>query len=285
MDKVYIIDASPIFYKAFFAIPALNSKNGIQTNAAYGYTKTLLKLIKKYNPEYLAVCFDHRSNFRKEMYEDYKRERKPMASNLSAQVPIIKTITETMGITIVEKEGYEADDLIGMLVKIAEKEGKEVVIVSPDKDLCQLVSDQTKVLLDITKEQFYNAEKVTEKFGIPPKYIVDFLGLSGDTVDGIPGVLGIGKGSAIKLINEFGSIEDIYKNLDKVNPGVKKKLEAGLVLAEMSKKLATIITDSKECPIKNIDQIKKGFIDKIRLANLFDALNFLSLKDKIQDIE
>lgn len=284
MEKVYLIDASPIFYKAFFAIPPLTSKNGVPTNAAYGFTNTLLKILKKYNPEHIAVCFDRQSVSRKELYQDYKIDRKPMASNLIKQVPIVKNITESLGITVVEKDGFEADDLIGMLTHLAESQGKEVVVISPDKDFCQLVSDKTKVL-DFSKNNLFDAVKVKEKFGIEPKHIIDFLGLSGDKVDGIPGVAGIGKETAIKLINEFGSIEEIYKNLDKVKPGIKKKLEAGQHLSSISKQLATIITDINESPIKNLDQIRRGFADRVHLSDLFDALNFLSLKDKIQDLE
>lgn len=283
-EKVYLIDASPIFYKAFYAIPPLSSKNGVQTNAAFGYTNTLIKILKKYNPEYIAVCFDKESTQRKELFNDYKIDRKKMPQGLIPQVSIIKKITELLGISVIEKNGYEADDLIGVLSRLAEKENKNSIIISPDKDLCQLVNDKVNVL-DISKNEIYDIQKVKEKFGVNPKEIIDYLGLSGDPVDGIPGILGIGKTTAINLINEFGNIENIYLNIDKIKPSIRKKLENGKNLGEISKKLATIITDITNFEIKEIDQLKKVFSDISGLNDYFDALNFLSLKEKIKDLD
>lgn len=283
-QKVYLIDASPIFYKAFFAIPPLSSKNGVPTNAAYGFTNALIKIIKKHNPELIAVCFDKKSKFRTELYENYKIDRKKMSSNLSVQIPIVKKVTEALGILCVEKDGYEADDLIGMLTSLSLKNEKEVIIISPDKDFCQLVQKDVKVL-EVSKEILYDEQKVEEKFGIKPNQITDYLGLAGDSVDGIPGILGIGKETAIKLIKEFGNLENIILNVEKLKPGIKKKIESGRTFGELSKKLATIITDEKELSIKDIEDLRKGFADRNQLANLFDALNFLSLKNKISDLE
>jgi DNA polymerase-1 len=283
VDKIYIIDASPIFYKSFFAIPMLTSKNGIPTNAAYGFTNTIISFLKKYDPKYVAVCFDSKSKFRTELYDGYKIDRKPMASNLYAQVPIIKNLTESLGLSVIDVAGYEADDLIGMLAKLAEKEGREVVIISPDKDLCQLVNDQTTVL-DLSKKVVYDAAAVKAKFGVNPDQIVDLLALCGDSVDGIPGVLGIGGKSAIQLINDYSSIENIYKNLPSLKEGLRNKLINGKFSCEVSKQLATIITENATS-IENVEQLSRGYFDKNKLVALFDALNFISLKDKISDLE
>lgn len=284
MEKVYLIDASPIFYKAFFAVPPLNSKNGVPTNAAFGFTRTLLTILKKYDPKYVGVCFDNHSKHRKELYEDYKIDRKPMAQNLYKQLPIIKKVTESLGLTVLDVDGYEADDLIGMVAKLAEREGKEVVIISPDKDLCQLVNEKIQILVDLKKNEIYNEEKVKEKFGVRPDQIADYLALAGDAVDGIPGVLGIGKGTAVKLINEHNHIEDLYKNIESVKGANKQKLIDGQLSCELSKQLATIITENSS-GIERIEQLERVYVDKPQLTSLFDALNFLSLKDKISDLE
>lgn len=285
MSKLYIIDASPIFYKAFFAIPPLNSKNGVPTNAAYGFTNTMINFIKKYKPTHLAVCFDNRSKFRNELYDKYKENRKPMHSSLSVQVPIVKDIVKKMGITVAEAAGYEADDVIGMLTKLGVDAGHEVVIVTPDKDMCQLVSDEKKVqVLDLSKKVFYNEAAVLEKFKVKASQLIDLLSLSGDTVDGIPGVLGIGPGTAVKLISQYENLDGIYANLDNIKGAVNKKLTVGKHGAEISRQLATIICDNKT-GITSINQLEKGFIDQEGIKEMFDALNFLSLKDKIEDLE
>ena len=284
MEKVYIIDASPIFYKAFFAIPMLNSKNGVPTNAAYGYTNSLISLLKKHNPKYIAACFDRQSKFRKELYSDYKSERKPMNNNLSVQIPIVKQITEALGISVWEKEGYEADDIIGMIAHFSETLGHEVVVVSPDKDMCQLVNDKVKVMG--AKNEIFDMAKVKEKFGVEASQIVDFIALSGDTIDGIPGVPGIGKGTAHKLLAQYGSLENIYANIAGVKPaGLNKKLTEGKEIAEICKQLATIVKDPTPIKLTSIDQIEKMFADQEQLLNLCDALNFTSLKSKISDLE
>jgi len=284
MAKVYLIDASPIFYKSFFAVPHLNSKNGVPTNAAFGYTRVMMSLLKQFQPEYIGVCFDRKSDSRTNLYQGYKKDRKPMASGLSVQIPIVKKITESLGIKVIEKEGFEADDLIGMLAKIAEKEGHEVVIISPDKDLCQLVNDKITVY-DSSKKEFFDSKKVEEKFGVKPHQIIDFLGLSGDAVDGIPGIAGIGKTTAIKLIKEYENLENIIANKDKLAKGASQKIAQGQKIGEISKRLATIITDSTLCPVKTTSELSKTFADRDFLTNYFDALNFLSLRSKISDLD
>lgn len=283
-NKVILIDASPIFYKAFFAVPYLNSKNGVPTNAAFGYTRTLISYLKEYQPEFISVCFDRKSEARTSIYSSYKKDRKPMSNSLSIQIPIVKKITESLGIKVIEKEGFEADDLIGMIAKIAEKEGHEVIIISPDKDLCQLVNEKTSVW-DSNKKQLIDLNGVKSKFGVEAHQVVDLLGLSGDPVDGIPGIAGIGEKTAIKLIETYGNIENIIKNKDQLAKGVQKKIMEGEKIGIISKRLATIITDETLCPIKSVSEIRKNFADREFLTNYFDALNFLSLRSKINDLD
>jgi DNA polymerase I len=280
--KVFLIDASPIFYKAFFAIPPLSSKRGIPTNAVFGFMNTLIRLLKEHKPTHLAICFDSRSNFRKSLYPAYKENRITMDSKLAVQIPVLKDLINTMGIKLIEKEGYEADDLIGMLAKLSESLGADVVIISPDKDMSQLVNENITILDDKNKV-FKNSEVVKNEFGVEPSNIVDLLGLSGDVSDGIPGVPGIGGKTAVKLITEFGSVEKILENLDKVKGANQKKLTDNKELALISKKLATIITEN-ESGVKTLFDLERGFIENEKIKTQFEALNCFSLIKKIDDI-
>lgn len=281
---VYIIDASPIFYKAFFAVPShLASKSGIPTNAVYGFMSSLIKLLKTYDPKHIVICFDNRSNFRKEIFEGYKEDRKPMDNRLSMQIPVLKDIIKIMGIPLVEKSGYEADDLIGMLAKWSEAQGANAIIVSPDKDMAQLVNENVKVLYDLKEGLFMETNEVTTIFGVPPNKIVDLLALSGDTVDGIPGVMGIGGKTAVKLIQQYGSVEDIYANISSIKGSLKEKLEKNKEMAFISKQLATIITEWK-LDFEVLLDVERGFIQQEQLRSKFDALNFASLQKRLDDL-
>lgn len=280
--KVFLIDASPIFYKSFFAIPPLSSIRGIPTNAVFGFMNTLIRLLKEHRPTHLAICFDSRSNFRKQLYPAYKENRIQMDSKLAVQIPILKDLIGTMGIKLIEREGYEADDLIGILAKWSEAKGADVVIISPDKDMSQLVNENISILDDKNKI-LKNKEIIKTEFGVNPENIVDLLGLSGDASDGIPGVPGIGGKTAVKLINEFGSVEKIYENIDKVKGANQTKLKENKDLALVSKKLATIITDDI-LQLKSLFDLERGFIEHEKIKTQFEALNCFSLTKKIDDI-
>lgn len=283
-SKVFLIDASPIFYKSFFAIRGLSSKNGVPTNAVFGFCRTLMKILKLHNPKNIVICFDHPVNKRKEIYSGYKEDRKPMDSKLSVQIPILKEVIAAFGIKAIDLSGYEADDLIGTLAKIAsEKLSQEVYILSPDKDMAQLVNDKVQIL-DISKAEVLDVEKVTEKFDLKPEQIVDYLGIAGDQSDGIPGILGIGNKTAIKLLKKYNTLEGIFQNIEEIEGSLKEKLIQGQKLGEISKDLATIKKDLN-IPFKSIMDFERGFAQKEKLKHLFIALNFNSMINSIDSLE
>ena len=286
-QKLMLIDASPIFYKAFFAVPPLTSKNGIPTNAVYGFMSTLIKILKTYKPTHLVVCFDNKSDYRKKLYSEYKADREQMKSDLKVQIPILKEMVKTMGIPIAELVGYEADDLIGMLSKWGESKGADVLIISPDKDMAQLVNENIKILsLGKQKipDRILGPDEIKVQFELDPKYIVDLLALSGDLSDGIPGVKGVGEKTAIKLIKEFGHVEQIFENIDKVKGSLKDKLKDGKDVCLMSKQLATIITEMK-LPYQSLFDVERGMMQFETIKSKMDALNILTLKDRLSGLE
>ncbi len=239
--KLYLIDVSAYFYRAFFALPPLTTSSGLPTNAIYGFTTMLQKLIKDEDPKYLAAILDRpEPTFRHEAYHEYKANRDEMPDNLSQQIPHIKEVIQAFNIPMLEKPGFEADDIMGTLAKQAEIEGAEVMIVSGDKDMCQMVSSKVK-LLDTMKNKVTDIEGVKKKFGVSPEKVIDVLGLMGDSSDNVPGVPGIGPKTAESLINEYGSIEEIYENLEDITKKkVKQNLEENKEQAFLSKQLVTI---------------------------------------------
>jgi DNA polymerase-1 len=241
--KLFLIDASAYFYRAFFALPNLSTSEGLPTNAIYGFTTMLQKLIKEQNPHYIAAILDcPEPTFRHEAYQEYKANREEMPDNLSAQIPYMKDVFQAFNIPAIEKPGYEADDIIGTLAKQAVVDGVEVVIVTGDKDMHQLVGPGI-TLLDTMKNTVSDADAVTEKYGVGPEKMVDMFGLMGDSVDNVPGVPGIGPKTAVSLIQQFGSIDGVYENLEKVSKKkVKESLEKFKEQAYLSRELVTIDT-------------------------------------------
>ncbi|MFH1228565.1 MAG: DNA polymerase I [Planctomycetota bacterium] len=277
--KFYLIDGSSYIYRAFYAIRGLSNSKGMPTNAIYGFITMLLKIVRDVQPDYLAIAFDARGpTFREEMYKEYKANRPEMPDELKPQIPYIKKLTEAFNIPMLEKQGYEADDVIGTLVKFANEHELETIIVTGDKDLMQLVSERV-TLWDTMKDKKTTVAEVKERFGIGPAGVPDVFGLMGDSSDNIPGVPGIGEKTAVDLIKEFGSLEEILKNTDKVK---KEKLRDSLTRfadqAKLSKELATIKTD---VPIKvGIDELKFKPYDLDKLRELFTELEFSKfLKD------
>jgi DNA polymerase I len=275
--KIFLIDGSAFLYRAFHAIRSLNTSKGHPTNATFGFTRILLKLIKDNNPEYAAVFFDVKGpTFRHEMYDQYKANRSPMPEELAIQIPDIKQIISAFNIPVVEKLGFEADDLVGTYSKLAQKKGFEVVMVTGDKDFIQLVTD-TSVLWDPMKDTMKNRSVIKEDMGIEPEQFIDVLGLAGDSSDNIPGVKGVGPKTAIKLIKEFGSIENIYKNLDSLKS--KKKLHENLTdskdIVYLSRDLATI--DTSVAVKKNIEDFKLEDFDTKKAFDLFRDFEFKAL--------
>src|SRR3989338_7446521 len=254
--RLILIDRQSFCYRAFYAIRNLTNSKGEPTNAIYGFITMLQKIIRQESPDYIAVCFDRKEpTFRKERFQAYKEHRKPMPDELISQMPHIKEFIQAYQIPVFELAGYEADDLIGTIAQKAEEAGLEVVIVTGDKDMMQLVNDKIKIF-HTYKEELVGAPGVAERFGgLAPSQVIDVLGLAGDASDNIPGVPGIGEKTAIKLIHEFGSLEKIYQNLEHIkSESCRKKLEENKDQAQLSKELAVIHC---EVPIEiNFEEMK-----------------------------
>ncbi|WP_457568056.1 DNA polymerase I [Desulfurobacterium sp.] len=284
--KVYLFDGTSFAYRAFYAIKGLTTSYGFPTNAIYGFARMFLKLLKEMNPEYAAVAFDvSRKTFREKISADYKANRKPAPDEFKIQLPFIKRFLECLGIPVIEKEGYEADDLLGTLGRKLAERGFKVVIVSPDKDIRQLIEDNIHVLSispQKKSETLYTLKTFKEKFGYKPEQIPDIFGLAGDTSDNIPGVPGIGEKTATKLIKEFGSLENLYKHLDRLTAKRKKLLKDYKEQAFMSKKLATI---DKNVPIDiEPEELKLNPPDAECLSELLKKLEMKSLAKEIKEL-
>jgi len=277
-DKtLYLIDGTAYIYRAYHAIRGLTNSKGLPTNAAFGFTRILIKLIEDRSPEHVAMLFDAKGpTFRHKIYKDYKANRPPMPEDLSIQIPHIKEITKGFNIPVMEMQGFEADDLIGALGRMAEEAGFFVVMVTGDKDFVQLVTDKA-VIWDPMKEKTIDIKAVRESFGVEPGQMIDVMGLSGDTSDNIPGVPGIGPKTALTLIKTFGSMERLYEQLDKIT---KKKQHQNLVQykeqAFLSKELVKINT---RVPIEfNPHDFRFKEPDNARLSSLFKTLEFRQLQ-------
>ena len=245
--KLVLIDGHSILNRAFYGIPDLTNAEGLHTNAVYGFLNILFKILDEEKPDYLTVAFDvHAPTFRHKMYDAYKGTRKPMAEELRQQVPLMKEMLKAMGVKIIEKEGYEADDIIGTIAKRSEKEGLVVSVVSGDRDLLQLATEHIKIRIPKTKRtgteiEDYNAADVRERYQVTPLQFIDVKALMGDTADNIPGVPGIGEKTATNLIVAYGSIEEAYAHVDEIKPNrAKENLKEHYDMAQMSKTLATI---------------------------------------------
>ena len=285
MDKFVLVDGNSIMNRAFYGIMGskmLTTKDGKYTNAVYGFLAILFKLLDDVKPKYMAVAFDLKApTARHKMYEGYKANRKGMPDELAEQMPIIKEILRAMNIDIVEKEGYEADDVLGTLSRYGEKHKLEVVILSGDRDTFQLATNKVTIRIPHTKggkteTDEYNKEKIIEKYGIKPEQLIDVKGLQGDTSDNIPGVPGVGEKTALKLIQEYGSIENLYKKIEEGKDDLKGKQREKIVenkdLAYLSKTLGTI---NLEVPIEdNLEDFKVEEWDKQKVYEIFKELNF-----------
>ena len=242
--RLFLVDGSSYIFRAFYAIRHLSNSKGLPTNAIFGFTQMLLKVLKEHQPDYLAVVLDSKApTFRSEIYKEYKANRPAMPEALVPQIPYIRRIIEEYQIATLEMEGYEADDLIGTVAKGLAPE-VDVVIITGDKDILQLVSDRIRVY-DTMKEKRFGVEEVVQRFGVKPEQVVEVMGLAGDAIDNIPGVPGIGEKTAIELIKIFGSIENLLTHLDQVRQKkLKENLETYGEQARLSRKLATIHTDA-----------------------------------------
>ncbi|MDU6112800.1 MAG: DNA polymerase I [Paeniclostridium sordellii] len=284
MDKtLVIIDGNSIINRAFYALPDLTNKQGLHTNAIYGFTTMLFKIIENYKPTHISVAFDKKApTFRHLEYKEYKAGRKKMPDELREQIEPLKNLLDAFKINRLELEGYEADDIIGTVSLKAEKEGYKVFIVTGDKDAIQLASKTTTTLITkkgVGEVDEFDFDEVMKKYEMTPNQFIDLKGLMGDKSDNIPGVPGIGEVTGIKLIKEFGSIENIIENVDSIKGSSRKKIEEHKDLAIMSKRLATII---RYVPIDiTIDDLSFGDYDKANVIDVFNELGFNSLISRI----
>ncbi|MDP2981122.1 MAG: DNA polymerase I [Candidatus Omnitrophota bacterium] len=281
-EKLFLIDGNSYCYRAFYAIKELRNSKGKPTNAVYGFILMLKKLLEKEKPAYIGVAFDLKGpTFRHEQFEDYKAHRKPMPDDLVSQMSLIKDIISAYNIPIFEKQGFEADDVLATIAKKISREGIEVYIVTGDKDMLQVVDKNIKVYSAHKDDFIYDSEAVKERFsGLGPENITDFIALAGDAADNIPGVAGIGEKTAVELIKEFGSLDNLYKNLDKIKSEPRKKmLSEQEDNARMSKELATVDSD---VPI----EIDAGVMrvrgpDSEKLLDIFKELEFKNFAKEI----
>jgi len=286
-DKnLYLVDGHALCYRAFYAIKDLSNSKGMPTNAIYGAIMAIKKVIKQFSPNMMAVVFDSKGKTgRHEKYKEYKIQRKPMPDELSLQIPLIMDVIQALNIPIFQIAGYEADDIIATIARRAEKKGMVVTIVTSDKDALQLVDDNVKVLNPSTPDyKLYDARAVEEKFGVGPGSIVDLMALMGDQSDNIPGVKGVGQVTAEKLIRKFGSLSELYKNLDKIDKeSLKAKLEEGRQMAELSRELIALDTN---VPLEFMpSKAELGAADTGKLIELFREFEFDSLLKELVPVE
>lgn len=286
-EKMVIIDGNSLMNRAYYALPQLTNSKGVHTNAVYGFTGMILKIMEEIKPDYIVTAFDKKSpTFRHMEYSEYKAGRKKMPPELNEQFPIVKDVLKAFNIGIYEIDGFEADDIIGTVSKTCGKD-MDVLIYTGDRDALQLVSDSVKVAITkkgITDVEVYDEDAIKEKYGSTPKEFIDIKGLMGDSSDNIPGIPGIGEKTAIKLIESFGSVEGVIKNSKEITgKRIRELVEVYGEQALFSKKLATIVTD---VPIEfDISEIKIKEPDRDKLAGLFKELEFKSLISKLPAAE
>ena len=284
--KLFLLDAYALIFRSYYAFiknPRITSY-GLNTNAIFGFTTTLLEVLEKYDPTHIAVCFDHKSeNIRKQEYPLYKANRDETPEDIKRSEPFIRQIIEAFNIPILEKEGYEADDVIVTLATIAEKEGFTTYMMTPDKDFGQAVTEKTLMFKPArggNPPEIMGPKEVCEKFGLDrTEQIIDYLGLMGDAVDNIPGVPGVGAKTASKLLKEFGSMDGIYENTYKLKGKLREKIEDNKEQAYLSKHLATIIID---VPVEfNQESLLREEPNKERINQLFTELEFRMLSKRV----
>src|SRR5512135_1567865 len=272
---LYLIDGNSYVYRAFYAIKGLTNSKGFPTNAAFGFTNMLLRIIREKAPGGLAVCFDSPARTeRHELFEDYKAHRPEAPSELVVQLPYIRKIISAFRIKIFEAPGYEADDLIGTIAKRAAQEGSRVFIVTADKDMLQLVDENIKIY-DPMKEKVLDADYVREKFGVGPERVTEFMALTGDPVDNIPGIKGVGEKTAKDLLSSFESLEDLLAHPERIKKErLREMVSSSRDIVLLSKRLATI---DISVPLDiEVNEFTLGEPDLLSLLSLFSYLELSS---------
>jgi DNA polymerase I len=281
---IYLLDGSSYIHRAYHAIRNLQNAKGFPTNAIFGFTKMILKLLSDKKPERLAIVFDMKGpTFRHEIYEDYKANRPPMPQDMVVQLPFIRNVVKNLGIAMLEESGFEADDIIGTLARAGESEGFDVVVISGDKDFRQLIGPRVS-MWDTMKDKITDYDSLKAAYGFEPEKFIDVMGLSGDSSDNIPGVRGVGEKTAVSLVQEFGSFEGVFENLGDIK---KKKLKETLGVSRdvalLSRKLVTI---DRFVPIStDLDDLKVGESSREALADIFRDLEFRDLWDRFASRE
>ncbi|MFC0216200.1 DNA polymerase I [Paenibacillus chartarius] len=283
MNKLVVIDGNSIIYRAFFALPPLTNSAGLHTNAVYGFTTMLLRLIEEEKPTHMLVAFDAgKATFRHEGYAEYKGGREKTPSELSEQFPLLKELLKAFSIPQYEREGYEADDIIGTLTRMADEKGMSVTVVSGDKDMLQLASEHVTVALTrkgISEVERFNPAHLQEVYGLKPMQIIDLKGLMGDASDNIPGIPGVGEKTALKLLQEYGSVEEVLAQADGIKGKMGEKIREHAEDARLSKKLATIFRDVPDVPAW--DELSYSGFKGPTLQAAFRKLEFKSLLEKM----
>ncbi|TLS48425.1 DNA polymerase I [Paenibacillus antri] len=283
MAKCLLIDGNSIINRAFYALPPLTNGAGLHTNAVYGFTTMLLRIIEEEKPTHLLVAFDAgKRTFRHEEYGDYKGGRSKTPSELSEQFPLLKELLQAMNVKQFEIEGYEADDIIGTLTKRADEEGIETIVVSGDKDMLQLASDRVRIALTrkgISETEMYDPAYIQEKYQLTPRQIIDLKGLMGDASDNIPGVPGVGEKTALKLLHQFGSVEGVLEHVEEIKGKMKETIKEHADSARMSKEIATIF---REVPYDaGWDELAFEGFDTNGMRTMFQKLEFKSLLERL----
>jgi DNA polymerase I len=295
VKKLILIDGNAILHRAFHALPPLTNKDGIIVNAVYGFFSMFLKILEDQKPDFIVVCFDKKApTFRKGLFAGYQAKRPKMSDDLVPQIKFVHEILQKAKVEIFEVDGYEADDLIGTIANQSQKsnlksqsDGIEVFIVSGDRDLLQLVNPHVKMIAPVTgltNMIVFDEASVLHKYGIKPSQMVDYKALVGDPSDNYPGVAGIGPKTASTLINEYESLENIYKNLEKIktkNPNLALKLATDAEAAGLAQKLAGVVLDA---PITlDIGKASINYLDREGLLGEFERFGFKSLLNRLSN--
>ncbi|WP_153977784.1 DNA polymerase I [Paenibacillus xylanilyticus] len=283
MEKFILIDGNSIIYRAFFAMPPLTNSKGLHTNAVYGFTTMLLRLLEEHKPTHVMVAFDAgKVTFRHEGYQEYKGGREKTPPELSEQFPLLKELLQGLGIAQFELAGFEADDIIGTLTKRADEAGRQVLVVSGDKDMLQLASEHVHIGLTrkgVTEIELYDPAQIKERYGLTPLQIIDLKGLMGDASDNIPGIPGVGEKTALKLLHQFGSVEDVLNGTSELKGKMKEKIEAHAEDARMSKQLATI---HREVPLEQTwEDMQFAGLKEEQAGPALAKLEFKSLLERL----
>ncbi|NMB09819.1 MAG: DNA polymerase I [Tissierellia bacterium] len=282
-EKFVLIDGSSLIFRAFYAVRNLMTKEGIFTNGVYGFLSMYYKIVEDYNPDYICVAFDRPGpTFRHEDYEAYKGTRDKVPTEINSQFGILKDILESLNVKYLDLQNYEADDICGTLAMAASKEGKEVYLVTGDRDYLQLVGDDRTVILTkkgITNVEVYTPEKIKEDYGITPRELIEVKGLMGDSSDNIPGVPGVGEKTALKYVKKYGTIENLYENIDDIKGKAKEKLIENKDIAFMSRSLGEIYL---EAPVDtNLENYKVEEPDYDTLREKYERLEFKLFLEKL----